>query len=220
MLTTLVATILAFVPGGVLGLLVPAGRSRWAAWAAAPILTLGLTAAGMAWLPVLGLPNSVGWVLAAELVLAAAAVCAGRLVSGRLVSGRRVSGRRAGATDGSQPPGADGGTRRPGASASRLPGLRQEHGSKVLDLVCLAVPMAICVGIGQLMVGRFRFPPGWDGMNHALLSRNIGGSSEWTMTSVCSTGSTLAQASCQFYPLAGNVLWAQAATLSDGHIST
>ena len=214
MLTTIVATILAFLPGGVLGFLVPAGRSRWAVWAAAPVLTLGLTSAGMAWLPVLGLPNSVGWVLAAELVLAAAAVCAGRLIA------RRWAGTADGTAAGGQAAGAHRGTRRLGAPSSWLGGLRLERGPWLLDLVCLTVPMAICVGVGQLMVGRFRFPPGWDGMNHALLTRNIGVSSEWTMTSVCSTGSTVSQASCQFYPLAGNVLWAQAATLSGGHIST
>lgn len=206
MLTSVVATVLAFLPGGVLGFVVPAGRARWAVWAAAPVLTLGLTSAGMAWLPVLGLPNSVGWVLAAELMFAAVVVCAGRLISRRRTGqASEVASRR---------------TRRLGASATWLRGLRRTSGSPVLDALCLAVPMAVCVGVGQLMVGRFRFPPGWDGMNHALLSRNIGISSDWTMTSVCSTGSTVAQASCQFYPLAGNVLWAQAATLSGGHIST
>jgi hypothetical protein len=211
-LTTLVATVLAFVPGGILGFAVPAGRGRWAAWAAAPVLTLGLTAVAMAWLPVLGLPNSVGWILAAELVLAAAAVGAGRL------GHRRLAGRKAGTARPPRAADAKHATAPRGATAMRLRGLASRPAA--LDLLCLAVPMVLCAGVARLMVGRFRFPPGWDGMNHALLSRNIGLSSDWTMTSVCSTGSTVAQASCQFYPLAGNVLWAQAATLSGGHIST
>lgn len=240
MLTTTVATVLALLPGAVLGFAVPADRSRWAVWAAAPVLTLGLTATGMAWLPVLGLPNSVGWVLAAELALAGAAVCAGRLIprwrartaSGTAADGQAVPDGQAladgqAARDGQALPDrearhgqAPSGARRLGPTATWLRGPRSRTGAWVLDLICIAVPMALCILVGRLMVGGFRFPPGWDGMNHALLSRNIGLSSDWTMTSVCSTGSTVAQASCQFYPLAGNVLWAQAATLSGGHLST
>ena len=68
MTTTLVAVLLALVPGGLLGFAVPAGPARWTTWASSPVLTLGLTATGMAWLPRLGLPRSVAWVLAAELV--------------------------------------------------------------------------------------------------------------------------------------------------------
>ncbi|HEX8305006.1 MAG TPA: DUF6541 family protein [Jatrophihabitans sp.] len=222
MLTTLVATVLAFLPGAVLGLLVPPGRFRWAAWAAAPILTLGLTSVAMAWLPVFGLPNSVGWILAAELVLAGAAVVAARLLlrrRTRTASGSAASGSAANPTDDVPAAKPERVTARHGRSTwLRVP--RWGIGGWVLDLVCVTGAMAVCVAVGQLMVGRFRFPPGWDGMNHALLSRNIGVSSDWTMTSVCSTGSTLTQASCKFYPLAGNVLWAQAATLSDGYIST
>ena len=247
MLTTTVAVILALLPGGVLGFVVPGGRSRWAVWAAAPVLTLGLTATGMAWLPVLGLPNSVEWVLAAEVALAGAAVCAGRLISRRRArtasgaagdgpagdgpagdgpaadNGRAASGAASGngrAASGADNGPASSGARRRLSAPAWLRGHRPRGGAGALDLVCVAVPMAICVAVGRLMVGGFRFPPGWDGMNHALLSRNIGLSNDWTMTSVCSTGSTVAQASCQFYPLAGNVLWAQAATLSGGHIST
>ena len=114
MLTTIVATVLVFLPGGVLGFGVPAGRDRWAAWAAAPVLTLGLTAMAMAWLPVLGLPNSVGWLLAAELVLAAAAVCAARLIHRRRTS---TAGRPA-----PDVPGGDSGTRELGAAATGEPG--------------------------------------------------------------------------------------------------
>ena len=231
MLTTAVAVVLAFLPGGILGFVVPFGLSRWAVFAAAPVLTLGLTSIGMAWLPVFGLPNNVGSILVAEFVLAAVAVCAGRVIDRR----------RAGAADGdassSHARGGDRGpTREAPATWRRLTApaawrefvspatwrrwSRREGGFTLLDVLAIAVPIAVCLSVGQLIVGGFQFPPGWDGMNHALLTRNIGASGSWTMTSVCSTGSTVAKASCQFYPLAGDVLWAQAATLSGGHIST
>src|SRR6476660_2570565 len=43
-LTVRAAIALATVPGGLLALALPPGRHRWAAWASAPALSLGLTA--------------------------------------------------------------------------------------------------------------------------------------------------------------------------------
>ena len=57
MLTVLAAVVLATAPGALLALALPAGRDRWAAWAGAPALTLGLTGIAMGWLPRLGLPR-------------------------------------------------------------------------------------------------------------------------------------------------------------------
>jgi hypothetical protein len=78
-LTVLAALVLATAPGALLALAVPAGRDRWAAWAAAPALTLGLTGIAMGWLSRLGLPDGARAVLAGEAALAAAVVLAARL---------------------------------------------------------------------------------------------------------------------------------------------
>ena len=79
MLTVLAAVVLATAPGVLLALALPAGRDRWAAWAGAPALTLGLTGVAMGWLPRLGLPRGAGAVLVGEVALAAAVVLAARL---------------------------------------------------------------------------------------------------------------------------------------------
>ena len=94
MLTVLAAIALATVPGGLLALALPPGRYRWAAWASAPALSLGLTAVAMGWLPRLGLPDGAVAVLVAELVLAAGAVLAAR-VAPRLPRSRLSGSRRA-----------------------------------------------------------------------------------------------------------------------------
>lgn len=216
MLTALVTLAIAVLPGALLGFVVPPGRGRWAVWAAAPVLTLGLIAVAMAWLPVLGLPNSAQWVLGAECALAAAAVLVPRFATWLAV--RR--GVRA-APDPAVAPVAATGEDVP-ARASGIT-LRARIGAgwrqwRLLDLVAVAIPAAICVGFGQLTVGRFRQPPGWDGMNHALLTRNILDSGSTAFTSACTTGSTQSAVSCRFYPLAADVSWAQATTLSGGSI--
>jgi hypothetical protein len=186
-LTTLVAVALAFGPGGLLGFVVPAGRARWAVWAAAPILTLGLTATAMGWLAQLGLPDGVTAVLLGQLVLVAAALLASRFWPTR---------------------------HRPanGTPARVLP--------RRLDLIAVTVPALVCVAVGRSLLGSFRFPPGWDAMNHAYLTRNILSTGSTAISSVCVTGPPPNKVSCTFYPLAADVQWAQAASFAGGRIST
>jgi hypothetical protein len=186
-LTTLVAVVLAFAPGGLLGFVVPAGRARWAVWAAAPILSLGLTATAMGWLAQLGLPDGVTAVLIGVLVLVAAALLASRFWPTR---------------------------HRPatGTPAGVLP--------RRLDLIAVTVPALVCVALGRSLLGSFRFPPGWDAMNHAYLTRTILSSGSTAISSVCVTGPPPNKVSCTFYPLAADVQWAQAASFAGGHIST
>jgi hypothetical protein len=186
-LTTLVAVALAFGPGGLLGFVVPRGRARWAVWAAAPILSLGLTATAMGWLAKLGLPDGVAAVLLVELALVAAAL----LVSRFWPSGEQPAA---------------------GTPVGVLP--------RRLDLIAVTVPALVCVGLGRSLLGSFRFPPGWDGMNHAYLTRNILSTGSTAISSVCVTGPPPNKVSCTFYPLAADVQWAQAASFAGGHIST
>src|SRR5581483_8773821 len=65
-----VSLLVGFAPGALLGVAMPAGKRRYLAWATAPLLTLGLTAIAMAWLPTLGLPHDAMSVLVAEFGLA------------------------------------------------------------------------------------------------------------------------------------------------------
>jgi hypothetical protein len=187
-LTTLVAVALAFGPGGLLGFVVPAGRARWAVWAAAPILSLGLTATAMGWLAQLGLPDGIAAVLLGELVLVAAALLASRFWPARHRSGAGTPTR------------------------TLMP--------RRLDLIAVTVPALVCVGLGRSLLGSFRYPPGWDAMNHAYLTRNILATGRTGISSVCVTGPPPNKVSCTFYPLAADVQWAQAATFAGGHIST
>lgn len=197
-MTTLIALAVAIVPGALLGFALPPGRYRWAAWAAAPALTLGLTTLAMSWLPQLGLPDSALAVLVAELLLAGLAVFGSRLVTRGLVE-----------------PDEDGG--RPGLRARlRLPSVRPHWA----DLVGVIVPALVNVAFGWLILGRFHAPPGWDAMNHGFLTRRIMDSGSVLISSACTTGATDPTISCSFYPLAANVSWAQAAELSGGRIST
>jgi hypothetical protein len=89
-----------------------------------------------------------------------------------------------------------------------------------IDMIALAIPAVVGAALGYAFLGRFRYPPGWDAMNHAVLTRNIMDSGSTAITSACTTGSFLPEISCRFYPLAGDVSWAQAALLSGGHVST
>ncbi|MGW5672087.1 DUF6541 family protein [Micromonospora sp. NPDC003776] len=197
-MTTLIALAVAIVPGALLGFALPPGRYRWAAWAASPALTLGLTSLAMSWLPKLGLPHSALAVLVAELLLAGLAVLGSRLVARGLVE-----------------PAEDG--TRPGLRARlRLPSVRP-HWS---DVVGVTVPALISVAFGWLILGRLNAPPGWDAMNHGFLTRRIMDSGSVLISSACTTGATDTALSCSFYPLAANVSWAQAAELSGGRIST
>ena len=188
--TVLVGLLVALAPGVILGFVVPPGRDRWVVWSTAPMLTMGLTAMAMGWLPVLHLPDGALVVLVVELLVAVVATLA-------VVVRRR-------------------GTARPGGPRSwgrpRLPGRR--------DWVALAVPGAAGLALGWVLLGRFSYPPGWDAMNHAILTRNIMESGSTAVTSACTTGSVLPEISCRFYPLAGDVAWAQTALLGNDHVGT
>ncbi|MGI8882468.1 MAG: DUF6541 family protein [Jatrophihabitans sp.] len=200
--TSVVALVLAFVPGFLIGFAVPAGRYRWAVWASAPVLTLGLTSFGMGWLNATGLPSSTSSVLIVEFALAVLAVAGSVLLT-------RRSARATDTGDASPTPRS---WRHRLAAATAHPPLA--------DLAAVAVPAVICVSFGYALLGRLRFPPGWDGMNHALLTRNILHTGSTAITSACSTGYSHALTSCQFYPLAADVAWAQDSSVSGGHIST
>jgi hypothetical protein len=193
-MTAAVTVVLAFLPGGLLAFAVPAGRLRWVGFAAAPALTLGLAGAAMTWLPWLRLPSGAGAVLVAELAVAAAAVLAAR-------PGRRRAG---------DP---DGGERRPQPSpaAWRLRVPRS-------DLLGVAVPATVAILVGWVLLGRLVAPPGWDAMNHGILTRRILEAGSVAITSACSTGSTDPGVSCRFYPLAADVVWAQAVLLTGGGV--
>jgi len=71
-----------------------------------------------------------------------------------------------------------------------------------------------------LVLGRLAAPPGWDAMNHALLTGNILHTGSTTVTSACTSGYAHPVVSCAFYPLAANVSWAQAALLTGGAVSS
>ena len=206
MLTVLAAIALATVPGGLLALALPPGRYRWAAWASAPALSLGLTAVAMGWLPRLGLPDGAVAVLVAELVLAAGVVLAARVPPRLLRSRRRRSDPAA--------------VRAAPAAAPAAVRAAPEAGTRppLLDLVCLGVPAVLAAGLGWLLLGRFAEPPGWDGMNHALLTRNILETGSTAVSSVCTSGFPHPVVSCSFYPLAADVSWAQATELTGGRL--
>ncbi|MFU8852698.1 DUF6541 family protein [Micromonospora sp. SL1-18] len=195
MLTSVVALVVAVVPGALLGFVLPPGRYRWAVWASAPALTLGLTSVAMGWLPKLGLPDSAMSVLVVEVVLAGAAILASRLVARGLPSVGN--------------PG-----ERPRLWRFRLRSVRPRRA----DIIGVAVSTAINVSFGWLMLGGLIAPPGWDAMHHGYFSRRILETGSATVSSACST-SIDSIPTCGFYPAAANVSWAQAAQLSGGHIS-
>jgi hypothetical protein len=239
--TYLVAVVVCLAPGGLLGFVVAPGRERWIVWAAAPILTLGLTAFGIAWLPAIGLPNSAQWVLGAEIALAALAVTGSWLVARTRSAStaaaptvERASAKvlaTGGHDEGAPAPVSA--SRSATTAEERVP--RAEPPAQVVtwrswlrdgaqrprlaDLIGVAVPAAVAVGFGRLLLGSLAEPPGWDAMNHALLTRNILDTGSTSASAVCTTGSPLPEVSCQFYPLGANVSWAQTAALSGGHIS-
>ncbi|MFG3696693.1 DUF6541 family protein [Micromonospora sp. NPDC047620] len=208
-MTTLITLVVAVVPGALLGFALPPGRYRWAAWAASPALTLGLIALAMAWLPALGLPHSATAVLVVELLVAGAAIVLSRLVTRGLVN--RQSSAAEPAADG-----ADGDRGRSLASRFRLRPVLPRRA----DLIGVAVPAVIGMAYGWAMVGRLGATPGWDAMNHGYLTRRILDTGSVEITSACSSGSTDTVTSCEFYPLAENIAWAQATHLSGGLMST
>ena len=207
MLTALATLFVAVVPGAVLAFVFPPGRSRWLVWAASPVLTLGLISVGLAWLPALGLPSGAGAILVLELVLVVAAIAAARLFD-RSRAAKSAPDQR------STPDGAAQVRNRWWAGVRR--------GSKLpapVDLVAVAVPCAITVLLAELIMSGFRYPPGWDAQNHAFLTRNILRTGSTRMDSVCTDGTTLAHASCHFYPLAMDASWAQVVSLVGGPVS-
>ena len=174
------------------------------AWAAAPVLTLGLTAAAMAWTQALGLPSGATAVLVVEVVLAVAIVVSSWAAPRALARWRRTHSPK---------------------TASRAPSARgwllgPRALPRAADLIALALPAAICVTFGEFIIGGFRFALGWDGMNHAELTRNILVSGSTDISSVCTTGSFHSVPSCSFYPLAADVSWAQISTLGGVHLSS
>lgn len=189
MLAALVAVVLAIVPGAILGFAVPPGIMRWVVWSVSPVLSLGLTAVAMAWLPALGLPRNVGAVLVLELVLAVLLVVAAVLVEGRR------------------------GTNPVRGWWSVRPGR-----PRLVDAIAVGVPAAVCAAFGVTFFGSFTQPPGWDAMYHGMLTRTILQKGTTVASAVCTTGSTQPTEACHFYPLAADVQWGQAASLSGGRI--
>ena len=235
MLSYLVVALVGLVPGALLGFAVPPGRERWIAWAAAPILTLGLAAAAMAWLPVIGLPSGALWVLAAEILLAVLTAAASWLAAGWRGRGRRVAASPATERVMAAVSLAGGPTPDPARAASGgadnsapswqavawrhwLPGgIRRPQ--LAADLAGVVVPVAIAVATGGLLLRRVAWPPGWDAMNHGMLTRNIMETGSTMSSAVCTSGQPLPHISCHFYPLGADVSWAQTAILSGGRIS-
>lgn len=199
MLVYVVTAAAGLIPGGLLGFALPPGRERWVVWATAPILTLGLVAAAMVWLPAAGLPSAAQWVLTAELVLAVLIPAASWLAA----RWRPVAGGQ---------PGPAAGWRHwvlgTGPRPSRA------------DLIGAAIPVAVAVTFGRLFLGSLSKLPGWDAMDYAVLTRNIIQAGSTAIPAVCTTGHPLPKVACHFYPLAGDVSWAQVAVLTGGHIST
>jgi hypothetical protein len=233
-LTALVTVLISVVPGGLLGFAVPSGRARWATFASAPVLTLGLTAASAAWLGAIGLPNSVQAVLVLEFAFALVIIAVGRVLARR---GIEVTPHHAAADDADDAtmldessPGyaqAAGSTatatvqRTSAPAASRAGALDRLRGAGWLpDLLALGVPSVIALVFGHHLLGRLRYPPGWDAMNHGILTRDMLKAASTSMSSACVTGSTHGQVACSFYPLATDISWGQGAVLSGGDVST
>ena len=193
MLTTFVAVLIAVVPGMVLSCVLPPGRDRWIALAASPILTLGLVTVSMGWLGLLGLPDGALAVFVTEIILAFGSVGVAWLVRRRRC-------------DGDDRP-----------EIWRLRAMFED--APRLDVAALGSAWVLISTVGWVVLGWFPAPPGWDAMNHAFLTRRIIEAGTTAVTSVCVSGSTDVVASCNFYPLAANVQWAQAALISGGRIS-
>jgi hypothetical protein len=191
-LTVVVTLLIGLGPGAALGYAVPAGPSRWAVWASAPVLTMGLASIGLAWLNALGLPSGAGVVLGVEIAVVLIAVAVARWYERR----------------------GDGGSRPPRSS------LVLSVRARWVDLVALAVPAVLFLVVAEAMLGGFRYPPGWDGENHGYLTRAILDTGSTDVARVCTDGTSGAPASCHFYPLAMDVTWAQTVAVSHGLVST
>jgi hypothetical protein len=191
-LTVAVTLLIGLGPGAALGYGVPGGPARWAVWASAPVLTMGLASVGLAWLNALGLPSGAGMVLGVEIAVVLIAVALGRWCERRSDGSRR----------------------------ERRPPLLHSVRTRWVDLVALAVPAALFLVVAEGMLGGFRYPPGWDGENHGYLTRAILDTGSTDVARVCTDGTSGAPASCHFYPLAMDVTWAQTVAVSHGLVST
>lgn len=196
MIVVLGALAVAIVPGALLALVVPPGREQYVALAASPVLTLGLVSVASGWLGLAGLPDSPGWVLVVELLVGGGAALGGWWW--------RRGGR----------------TRRRGTPAgSWTRPTRLVRLPAKIDLLAMAAAGVVVLGFGHVLVGRFRFPPGWDANNHAILTRNMLQSGSTDITAACRTGSFAGRTACQFYPIAADITWGQAAWLTGGRLS-
>lgn len=238
MLIYLLTAVVCLLPGGLLGFVIPPGPERWIAWAAAPILTLGLTAVGMAWLPAVGLSNAALWVLGAEILLAVL-VASGSWLATRTRPGSAPAeepatakvlataapARVAEPAAATQAARAAQGLAPANGPAARAISLRNWLTGDArrpwrADLISVAIPLAVAVFFGRLLLGQVTRPPGWDAMNHGLFTRNIIEAGTTTPSAVCTTGPPTPEIACHFYPLGPDVSWAQTAVLTGGHIST
>lgn len=188
-LTAVTVLVVSLAPGLLLGFVAPPGRDRLIAWAAAPVLSLGLVTLASGWQVRLGLPNGAGPVLVGELVVAAVAALGAWLV------------------------------RRHRTSVSARSWFLGRSGAGRVDLGALCVSVAVTIAATWLLLGRLPYPPAWDAMNHAYLTRRILDTGSTAMADVCTSGSLHPVLACDFYPIAANVQWAQGAWLSGGHIS-
>lgn len=217
-MTRLVVVLVAVLPGALLGFGLPAGRYRWLAWASAPVLTLGLLSFGMAWLGGLGLPNSPLAVLLAESVLAVVLPLA--LRAGPWWRARETRPTSSDGPAAADTPGTGTATARSPGAARRVRGWVGRQLPGVPDLVGVGAAGLVCLAFGHVFIGRFRYPTGWDAMNHAILTRNMLERGGTAVSDACRTGWPDGKVSCTFYPLAADISWAQAVGLTGGRIST
>jgi hypothetical protein len=90
---------------------------------------------------------------------------------------------------------------------------------RVIEIISLGVPSVLAVVFGRLILTPLTYPPGWDAMNHGLLTANILKSRSTAVDSVCTTGASVPALSCHFYPLGIDTQWAQLSLLTGHHLS-
>jgi hypothetical protein len=188
-----------FAPGAALVASVTRPRSpaRYAALAASPAVSLGLTGLAFSWSSALGRDWSVLTLLAIELVVVVGLVGL-RAAIRRTPWMARVVG-----------------------SSVEVPriGVRRWLLTRGSDIAAVTVAVLTAVSVVRWMFAGLTFPPGWDAMNHAFMARRVLDLGSVLPSDVCVTGSTLPQESCGFYPLVPHIVWAQTALLSGGTLS-
>jgi hypothetical protein len=90
---------------------------------------------------------------------------------------------------------------------------------RAIEVISIGVPSVLAVLFGRLILAPIKYPPGWDAMNHGLLTANILKSGSTAVDSVCTTGGILPELSCHFYPLGFDTQWAQLSLLTGHHLS-